>query len=251
MVTSNGLLGEIFIDFTAGSESSGLAPDGAHFLGYKPPGLEQAVPLVLERLDPVLKGVGETLVSLQKTSDNLADLTAQQGEVAKTLQEFRKVGTHLDDLSAPTGPLHESLSNIASLTGPEGKIQKALGNVEQLTAADGGLAKTIANAQKLTSDDNIKLTLENTRKATGELNNTLTELRLKFGTITENLSEATDTLKHQPWRLIWPSTKKYPEDATAAAHQASQSAVSAQKSAQTAKKAATKAERTTRRASVD
>ena len=28
----------------------------------------------------------------------------------------------------------------------------------------------------------------------------------------ENAKQFTDTLKHQPWRLIYPSTKKYPED---------------------------------------
>lgn len=27
-----------------------------------------------------------------------------------------------------------------------------------------------------------------------------------------NLRELTDTLKHEPWRLVWPSTKQYPED---------------------------------------
>ena len=27
----------------------------------------------------------------------------------------------------------------------------------------------------------------------------------------ENVKELTQTVKSQPWRLIWPSTKKYPE----------------------------------------
>jgi hypothetical protein len=27
-----------------------------------------------------------------------------------------------------------------------------------------------------------------------------------------NIKELTETVKRQPWRLIWPSTKKYPED---------------------------------------
>ena len=32
-----------------------------------------------------------------------------------------------------------------------------------------------------------------------------------------NIKELTETVKTQPWRLIWPSTKKYPQDEQAAA----------------------------------
>jgi hypothetical protein len=32
-----------------------------------------------------------------------------------------------------------------------------------------------------------------------------------------NIKELTETVKRQPWRLVWPSTKKYPEDEQAAA----------------------------------
>jgi hypothetical protein len=28
----------------------------------------------------------------------------------------------------------------------------------------------------------------------------------------ENVRDLTDTVKRQPWRLVWPTTKKYPED---------------------------------------
>jgi hypothetical protein len=32
-----------------------------------------------------------------------------------------------------------------------------------------------------------------------------------------NIKELTETVKSQPWRLIWPSTKKYPQEEQAAA----------------------------------
>ncbi len=35
---------------------------------------------------------------------------------------------------------------------------------------------------------------------------------------TDNLAQMTDTLKRQPWRILWPSTKKY--DASAASGKA-------------------------------
>jgi hypothetical protein len=34
----------------------------------------------------------------------------------------------------------------------------------------------------------------------------------KVHAVIENAAQMTDTLKREPWRLIWPSTKKYPED---------------------------------------
>jgi phospholipid/cholesterol/gamma-HCH transport system substrate-binding protein len=66
----NGLLAEQVIDFTSGEEASGLAKDGASFIGVRPGGLQDAVPMVLEKIDPVLNKATTTLDSLQKTSDN-------------------------------------------------------------------------------------------------------------------------------------------------------------------------------------
>lgn len=212
------VFGEATIDFASGVESSGEAPDKSSFLAEKAPGLDQAVPMVLERLDPALKKATETLDSLQKTADNLTKLTSETGEIPVMLAEFRKVGTNLDVLSGKDGPLTQAISNVASLTGPEGKIHEAAANIETLTAGSGSLAKALLNAEKFTADlasnKDIKLTLENSRRATAELNETLTELRFKFSAIADNLNQASDTVKHQPWRLIWPTTKKYPEAGT-------------------------------------
>ena len=38
-----------------------------------------------------------------------------------------------------------------------------------------------------------------------------------LGPVGENIKEFSETVKSQPWRLIWPSTKKYPENEKAAA----------------------------------
>ena len=71
-MTQPKLLGEMVIDFTNGVEASGLAPDGHFFLGQREKGLSDAVPAVLEKLEPVLKKTIGTLDSLQKTADNLS-----------------------------------------------------------------------------------------------------------------------------------------------------------------------------------
>ncbi|MGV3531929.1 MAG: MlaD family protein [Chthoniobacteraceae bacterium] len=215
-LTQNGLLGEMLIDFTSGVEASGIAPHGHTFISVRPAGLDQAVPMVLEKLDPALRKATETLDALQKTAENLSKLTAESGEAQVALAEFRKFGEHLNELTDDDGPLRLSLQNLQQLTGPEGKLNAALDNVANLTDADSDLAKTLANAEQFTSDltnnKDIDATLANFRQASEKLDNTVGGLGGQFSDIATNLEQATDTVKRQPWRLIWPTTKKYPED---------------------------------------
>jgi ABC-type transporter Mla subunit MlaD len=63
-------------------------------------------------------------------------------------------------------------------------------NIERLTGPESDLAKT------------IKSTSEFMEKLNGS---EVTE-------VISNTEQMTDTLKREPWRLIWPSTKKYPGD---------------------------------------
>jgi ABC-type transporter Mla subunit MlaD len=215
-ITSASMLAEFYVDFAEGEEASGLAPQGTAFIAEHPPGLDKAVPMVLDAIEPALKAANETMTSLQKTSDNLARLTSEGGEVERTVAEFRKFATNLTELSSKTGPLHLSLDNIATLTGPEGRIQLALGNIQNLTKPGSSLDETLKNAQRFTGNlaDNKDLdqTLKNAKTATRELNVTIADLRGKLDSIAGNLDQATDTLKRQPWRLIWPSTKKYGDE---------------------------------------
>jgi ABC-type transporter Mla subunit MlaD len=215
-ITSASMLSEFYVDFTEGEEASGVAPEWSTFNAERPPGLDKAVPMVLDAIQPALKAANDTMTSLQKTSDNLARLTAEGGEVERTVQEFRKFATNLEELSSKTGPLHLTLENVASLTGPDGKIQLALGNIEVMTKPGSSLDQTLKNAQRFTGNlaDNkdLEQTLKNAKTATQELNATIAELRGKLGSVAGNLDQATDTLKRQPWRLIWPSTKKYGDE---------------------------------------
>jgi ABC-type transporter Mla subunit MlaD len=216
MLTQNGLLGEMFIDFTGGVESNGLAPNGSRFLGERPPGLDQAVPTVIEKIDPALKQITETLQTLRATAENVNKLTAEHGEVQVMLGQFREVGGNLNSLTASNGPLRQSLDNIERLTSDEGKLGQALSNIKDLTDPDSSLAKTMKNAEKFTADlssnKDINLTLRNFRAGSEKLNRTMDDLSGQFSAIAGNLEQATDTVKRQPWRLIWPSTKKYPEE---------------------------------------
>src|SRR6266516_694203 len=50
-------------------------------------------------------------------------------------------------------------------------------------------------------------TMKNLRASSEKLKRTVTDL----GPVGQKLKEFSETIKTQPWRLIWPSTKKYPE----------------------------------------
>lgn len=197
-ITQYGLLGEMLIDFTSGRESSGVAYDNATFIAERTPGLDQAAPLIIKELDPVVKQATETLEALEKTADNLSKLTAEEGDVKKTLAEIRDFGANMKGLTDEDGPLRLSLRNLENLTGEDSSLAKTLKNAEEFTA-------------RLNKDD-ISVTLRNFRRASEGLDSTLSGLKPKLGNIATNLEQATDTVKRQPWRLIWPTTKKYPGD---------------------------------------
>jgi hypothetical protein len=71
--------------------------------------------------------------------------------------------------------------------------------------------ETITNS--LTENDNIKVTLQNFRDSSEKLKSTMRDL----APVGQNIADFSETIKTQPWRLILPSTKKYPEKAAAAA----------------------------------
>jgi phospholipid/cholesterol/gamma-HCH transport system substrate-binding protein len=215
-ITSASLLGEMFIDFTSGQESSGLAKGMSSFQGSRATGLTDAVPTLLEKLEPVMKEATTTLQVLQRAGANVDRLTSADGELPKAITEFRKVGQNLTAITGPGGTLQKTLGNVQNLTAEDGKISLTLENIKGLTGPDSDFAKTMKNAEKFTGDlaknKDFPQALANARKATDELNSTLHSLRFQFSTIAGNLEQASDTVKHQPWRLIWPSTKKYDEE---------------------------------------
>jgi hypothetical protein len=59
----------------------------------------------------------------------------------------------------------------------------------------------------LSENDNLKVTLQNFRDASDKLKITMRDLE----PVGKNIAEFSDTIKRQPWRLVLPTTKKYPE----------------------------------------
>jgi len=170
-----GFLGDMAIDFTQGTEASGRAKDGDIFAGERTPDLGDAAAKMLEVIKPVATEATNTMKDLQQTAQNLNRLTDENSELTLALAQFKTFGEHLSDLTAPDSALTHSLTNIE-------KISTSL-------------------------TENIKVTLQNLRSSSEKLKVATTELQPAG----ENIKQFSETIKTQPWRLIWPSTKKYAE----------------------------------------
>jgi phospholipid/cholesterol/gamma-HCH transport system substrate-binding protein len=173
-----GLLGDMAIDITQGTDTSGRARDGEIFAGERTPDFSEAAAKMLEVIKPVAAEATNTMKSLQETADNINHLTDENSELSQALVQVKSFGEHLSDLSAPDSALSHSLNNI----------------------------EKISNG--LSENDNLKVTLQNFRDASDKLKLTMRDLE----PVGKNIAEFSDTIKTQPWRLIYPTTKKYPEN---------------------------------------
>ncbi len=178
---SLGLLGEMAIDFTQGTEASGRAHDGEVFAGERAPDFSEAAAKLLDVVEPVAKEATKTMKELEATAQNLNHITDENSELNKALAEFKTFGQHLVELTSPTGPLSASLANIEKIS------------------------------DQLSANDNIQVTLQNFRDSSERLKSVMNDLGPQLRESGKNLTEFTNTVKSQPWRLIYPTTKKYPE----------------------------------------
>ncbi len=203
----NGLLGEQVIDFVGGTEDSGKAPNDYKFVGERVPDLNSALPRILAVIEPVASTATLTLSELRKTIDALNNVFGETGDMNGALTKLRLTADNLTTITSPDGALSHSLNNFQDFT-------------NKLKADDGPLMGTLNNLQKTTAsinkDNRVEKMLANFESASARAdtaarnaNALLTGIRPSVQRTTENLAQMTDTLKRQPWRVFWPSTKKY------------------------------------------
>ncbi len=171
-----GLLGEMAIDITQGTESSGRAKDGEIYAGERTPDFSTAAAKMLDVIKPVAAEATSTMKELETTAQNLSRITEPNSELNLALGQFKKFGEHLVDLTAPESPLSVSLKNIEKIS------------------------------NDLSANNNLSVTLENFRDTSERLKITMRDLE----PVGENIKEFSETIKAEPWRLIWKSTKKSP-----------------------------------------
>jgi ABC-type transporter Mla subunit MlaD len=172
-----GLLGDMAIDIIQGTESSGRAKDGETFAGERTPDLGEAAAGMLEVIKPVAAEATNTMKDLQQTAQNLNRLTDENSELTLALGQFKTFGEHLVDLTAPDSALSHSLTNIEKIS------------------------------TSLSENNNIEVTLQNLRTSSEKVKTAVADL----GPAGQNIKEFSETIKTQPWRLIWPTTKRYAE----------------------------------------
>ena len=175
-----GLLGETAIDFTQGTEASGRASSGEIFAGERVPDFGESIARMLDIVQPVANEAIATFKQLETTAQNLSHITDENSQLNLALTQFRTFGEQLNQLTAPDGSLSVSLSNIQRIT------------------------------DDLQKNDNIKITLQDLRASSEKLKATMNSIGPSLQESGRNLKDATATLRSEPWRLIWPSSKKYP-----------------------------------------
>jgi ABC-type transporter Mla subunit MlaD len=183
-----GLLGEVAIDITQGNDTSGRASDGEIFAGERVPDFGESISKMLDIVKPVAAEATNTLKELQTTAQNLSRITDESSQLNMGLAQFRTF-----------------VENLTSLTSRDSSLSVALKNVEKIST-------------DLSSNDNIQITLQNFRDSSDKLKgilNDLNQLGPDLKASGTNIKELTETVKTQPWRLVWPSTKKYPQDEAA------------------------------------
>ncbi len=186
---SLGLLGETAIDITQGNESSGRASDGEMFAGERVPDFGEAIAKMLDVVKPVAVEATATLKELQTTARNFAKITDESSQLNMSLAQFRTFA-----------------ENLTSLTSRDSSLSLALKNIEKIST-------------DISSNDNIAVTLQNFRVSSEKLKSVMADvgkLGPELKASGENLEQFTDTLKHEPWRLIYKKTKEYPGEPTAA-----------------------------------
>jgi len=167
------------------------------FAGERVPDFSAAAAKMLEIIQPVATEATATMKELETTAQNLNHLTDENSDLTLAIGQFKTFGEHLVDLTAPDGSLSVSLKNIEKIS------------------------------RDLSANNNIEVSLQNLRDSSQKLKSTIGDL----GPAGRNIKEFSETVKTQPWRLIWPSTKKYPETSPTPA--AGEATITVRKSAKT------------------
>ncbi len=177
-----GLLGETAIDISGGNDHSTKAESGQVFAGNRTPDFAEAIGKMLGIVQPVAAQATTTLKTLQSTVANLSKITNEDAPLTLGLAQFKIFTEHLSEITAPGSDLTKSLAHIEEVS------------------------------NQLVKNDNITVTLANFRDSSEKLKNALDSLSPDLRATLSNTKDFTGTLRSQPGRLIWPSTKKYPGD---------------------------------------
>jgi phospholipid/cholesterol/gamma-HCH transport system substrate-binding protein len=231
-VTSQGVLGEMFLAVEPGTLTRPLIEDGAILRGVSPPRLDmllseasdllhlaylginnnrQKLAETFDGLHATLQGTGRFFdkngEKLDRIVDRLESISTQAEETLAAAREQYVDGPRaqhiLQNIEHTTTSLNENLGPLLEdtrvLVADARRISQALGSDEQLAAYRG-----------MTQD--VQATLKSARQVAGRADNIMAHVEQGKGTagalvmdeaLYDDLQELVRDLKHNPWKFFW------------------------------------------------
>jgi len=230
-VSSQGVLGEQYVEITPGSPASPYLDDGAVVIGVSPPRLElalakgyvvidtihqvltdnrQQIDVIFEHLNGILEVTDDTLKDNQGQIDDIID------NVHTITEDGQELVTGAKEKYVENPRIDRILGNVESITR---KVDKDIGPV--MTSARSTLEQTDEVMSQIGPEEQaeIKLaikhlssTAQKTDKVLSKVDSIVTYVEKGEGTIGaflkdeelyDDLGELIRDLKHNPWKLIW------------------------------------------------
>jgi len=231
-VTSQGVLGEMFLAIEPGSSDRPLLSDGATVTGISPPRLDLLLSESYELLHKAYLGITNNEQKISETFDGLHRTLHATGEFFEHNQG--KLDHIIENVDALSGNANETLKSARDRYVDNPQIARIFNNVERTTTtldqnlqpllSDG--RATLADAKKLThalaSDEQVQRyqrITSNLSDASGQAKTIANDAqalvdRVKSGKGTvgalvmdealyDDLQEMLRDLKHNPWKFFW------------------------------------------------
>lgn len=231
-VTSQGVLGEMFLAIDPGSIDRPLLADGATVTGISPPRLDLLLAESYELLHKAYLGLTNNEQKISETFDGLHRTLHGTGEFFEhNGQKLDKIVDNVDTLSADAS---QTLKAARERYVDNPQIQRIFNNVERTTTTlDQNLSPiltdgraTLADAKKLThalaSDDqvqryqritsNVSDATNQAKVIAGDAQALVDRVKSGKGTVGalvmdealyDDLQEMLRDLKHNPWKFFW------------------------------------------------
>ncbi len=162
---------------------------------------EVSVDVQVDRSARVYQNVTPRLLQQGLMGQEVIDFVHGDETKELSLDKAEFVGVRTPDIS-------EALAaNMDRLTGENSDLAHTIKHIQKITADDSDLSVGIKNLKTITSDDSdLSQAIKNMKDLIGKLNDT------KVTQIISNAEQLSETLKREPWRLLWPSSKSYHGD---------------------------------------
>jgi phospholipid/cholesterol/gamma-HCH transport system substrate-binding protein len=231
-VTTQGMLGEQFLQIDPGSADRPMLPEGGVARGLDPPRLDMLLAEGFELLHTGVTVLRENRKQISETFDGLHDTLRGTGEFLKRNQDrldriaegIEKLANDSDELvksvrgryvdNPQVGRIMDSIDNTTAIVSRDVEplikdAKEVLANVERLTktvsgpeeqakikSAIGDIA-ALANHAKVTAAD-AQAIVSHIRHGQGSVGAMVMDEQLY-----DDIQELTRDLKHNPWKLFW------------------------------------------------